>query len=389
MSEQVVRRSFKYKLYPNRAQVTAMEELLETHRRLYNSALEQRKTAYETGGLSVSYFDQTKWLKEIRPQSAYLSGANVSSLRRTLRRLDHAFSGFFRRAKNSEKPGYPRFRGRGRFNSVEFVLNNGARVTSEGRVYFQGIGAIKVKLHRPVEGRVKTIRFSRQADGWFVVFSCEAAQVETTPSSNPSVGIDLGLKSFLVTSHGETVAPSRFYRKAQKKLRRTQRAVARKKRGSKRRRKAVQGLARLHRHVADQRRDFHHKTALDLIRRYGRIAHEDLNVQWLADSRLAKSCRDAGLSQFLSILSHKAAWAGVEVKAVDPRYTTQTCSSCGRLAEERLNLKARVFSCCHCGLILDRDINAALNIWKAAWIEPSGVNQGDYLMGSLRSLAEE
>ncbi len=242
-------------------------------------------------------------------------------------------------------------------------------------------------MHRPLTGTVKTITFRRQADGWFVVFVCDMGEERPATSTAPAVGIDLGLKSFLATSAGETVSTPRFYRRAQAQLRRAQRSVSRKKKGSANRRKAVQRLRMHHQHISDQRKDFHHKTALSLVSRYGSIAHETLNVKGIARSRLAKSTHDAGWTQFLAILAQKAESAAVQVVAVDPRHTTQTCSECGGLPAVSLSLSVRRYDCAHCGLSLDRDVNAARNILKRAWIGPLGANVEDVaLMRGPRSL---
>jgi putative transposase len=176
------------------------------------------------------------------------------------------------------------------------------------------------------------------------------------------VGIDLGLKAFLVTSDGESIPPPKFYRKAQRALRRAQRRVARRQKGSKRRTKAVQILAKAHLHIANQRKDFHHKVARKLVRQYGTIVHEELNIQGIARSHLAKSTHDVGWGQFLTILHSKAAEAGCVVIPVPAKDTTQACSACGAMPEVPKTLKDRVHHCVNCGYEADRDLNAALNI---------------------------
>lgn len=388
-----MQKAFRYLLYPNREQSEAMTRLLNTHRHLYNSALAERKAAYETQKRTVTYLEQSAHLKTTRRENPYLALANFSSCQRTLKRLDRAFQAFFRRIKSGDKkiertPGYPRFRGHGRFDSVEFTHGDGAKLTADenwktGRAYFQSVGEVKIKMHRPVEGKVKTVTLCRQAGRWYVVFVCDVPEVEAEPSDEertgtekPAVGIDLGLKSFFVTSDGGEVKPPKFYRKAQKKLRRVQRAVSRKRKGGANRRKAAQRLARVHQHVGNQRKDWHHKTALSLVRRYGLIAHEDLNVKGIARTRLAKSTHDAGWSQFLSVLRQKAESAAVLVVGVDPRNTTQTCSNCGCLPAVPLQLSDRVYHCAFCGFQADRDFNAARNILCRAGTPPLGANVG-------------
>jgi len=376
-------KAFKYRLYPTRQQEQAMVAMLETHRRLYNAALAERKDAYEQEQRSVSYGQQSGHLKGERITNPYLAKTNFSSCQATLRRLDKAFQAFFRRVKAGDKPGYPRFKGRNRFDTVEFpAYGDGCKLAGE-RAYFQHIGYLKIKLHRPVEGQIKTMSFKREADGWHVVFSCDLGETTVKQSTNPPVGIDLGLKAFLVASDGETVEPPKFFRKAERQLRRAQRRLARRKKGSNRRNKARQQVAKLHLHVQNQRRDFHHKTARKMIETHGVIAHENLNVKGIARTRLAKSTHDAGWASFLAILHSKAEEAGVQVIAVPPYNTSQACSQCGCIVPK--TLADRVHVCPHCGYTADRDLNAAQNIerlgiklrpgsGRQALTQPVGVN---------------
>jgi putative transposase len=357
-----MRKAFKYRLYPNRSQTEALVAMLGAHRRLYNLALRDRRDGYESEGRGVSYGEQSARYKESRKVLPSFASLNFSSAQATLRRLDRTFRAFFRRVKAGESPGFPRFKGEDRFGTVEFPsYGDGCRLKDKGRLYVQRIGHVKVKLHRPIEGRIKTVSLKRSCGKWYVVFSCDLGDAPEPVEGGPEVGIDLGLKSFLVTSDGSSVAPPRYYRKAHKKLRRAQRALARKKKGSSRRRKARARVARLHEKTANQRRDFHHKQARKLVDAHGLIAHEALNVRGIARTRLAKSTHDAGWAQFVSILASKAEEAGVRVAAVNPANTTQACSSCGAKPEVKKTLSDRVHSC-SCGYVADRDVNAAKNI---------------------------
>src|SRR5215210_2609668 len=357
-----MRKAFKYRLYPNRPQVEALDAMLGAHRRLYNLALRDRRDTYETERRSVSYGEQSGRFKESRKVLPSFAALNFSSAQATLRRLDKAFKAFFRRVKAGECPGYPRFRGEERFRTVEFPsYGDGCKLKDNGRLYIQRIGHIKVKLHRPIEGRIKTVSLKRSCGKWYVVFSCDLGDAPEATGDGPAVGIDLGLKSFLITSDGASVEPPRYYRKAQKKLRRTQRSLSRKKKGSAQRNKARHRVAKLHEKTANQRRDFHHKQARKLVDAHGLIAHEALNVKGIARTRLAKSTHDAGWAQFVNILAGKAEEAGVRVVAVDPQNTTQACSSCGAMPEVKKTLSDRTHSC-SCGYVADRDVNAARNI---------------------------
>jgi putative transposase len=361
-----MRRAFVYRLYPTRAQGLALAGQLDVHRHLYNRALAERKTGWETERRSLSYGDQSATLKAQQAADPDLARANFSACQRTLKRLDRAFVGFFRRVASGEAPGYPRFKGAHRFATVEYTHGDGCRFFGRGtsggaRLYVQYVGRIKVKQHRPTQGTIKSVVVTHKADGWHCVVVCDFGEPTAGPKVGPAVGIDLGLAAFLATSDGHTVAPPRYYRRAQAALRRAQRTVARRKKGSHRRRKAVERLRRLHLHVADQRRDFHHKTARWLTHVYGTVCHEHLNIAGIARSRLAKSALDAGWGRFLAILGHKAEEAGVRVVAVPPFNTSQACSACGALPEAPKRLRDRVHAC-PCGYTADRDVNAARNI---------------------------
>lgn len=357
-------KAFKYKLYPTRQQEAALAMMLETHRHLYNHALAERKEAWERERHSVSFYDQNAQLKTWRETNPYLAATNYSSCQVTLRRLDQTFQAFFRRVQAGEKAGYPRFKGRNRFDTVRFsVYGDGCKLHGD-RMYFQHVGRIKVKVHRPVEGTIKTAAFTREADGWHAILTCDLGEQEPPTHSGPAIGIDLGLKSFLVTSEGESVAPPKFYRKAQRALRRAQRKVARRQKGSKRRAKAVALLAKQHLHVRNQRHDFHHKLARRLVQHYSMIVHEQLHIEGIVRSWLAKSTLDAAWGRFLRILHRKAAEAGCAVVVVPAKNTSQMCSACGALPEVSKTLKDRVHQCQQCGYTADRDHNAALNILR-------------------------
>ena len=252
-------------------------------------------------------------------------------------------------------------------------LDNGFLVVSK-------IGRIAVRWSRPIEGTPKPVTISREADGWYVSFSCAAVPTTPLPHTGCETGIDVGLKVFLVRADGEPVANPRHYRRAERALRRAQRRVTRRKRRSTRRRKAVALLTRSHQHVQRQRRDFHHKTALALVRAYDVIYLEDLQIRNLVRRPKAKpdgnvgyltngashkaglhtSINDAGWSAFRQILACKAAWAGKRVQAIPPTYTSQDGSGCGERVLKSLRVRTHV--CPHCGLMLDRDANAASNI---------------------------
>jgi putative transposase len=348
-----VRKAFKYRLYPTKGQEQTLTEMLETHRRLYNQALAQRTTAWEKRRESVSYGAQSAHVKDERTTHACLTRTTFSRCQATLRRLDSAFQACFRRLKAGATPGYPRFNGHNRFDTVEFPSFGDGCELDAAVVDFQHIGRVKIKLHRRIEGTLKTLSCKRESDSWHVVFSCELPDAEAQPAPLPATGIDLGLKLFLVTADGREIAPQRSCRQAQKALRRAQRAVAR--------------LAKHHLHVANQRRTFHHHVARQLVRQHTMIAHEGLNIQGIARARLAQSTHDVGWGQFRTILHRKAEGAGRRVIAVPAANTTRQCSACGALPEtpeQRKTLGDRVHCCPSCGYTADRALTAAQNILR-------------------------
>ena len=367
-------KAFKYRLYPTKPQARDLERTLELCRQLYNAALQERREAYRKAGKTVGFYEQKRHLPEIRAELPEYKSLHSQVLQNVIERVDKAFQGFFRRVKRGENPGYPRFKGKRRYDSFTFPQagTTGVKLQEGGkRVLLYGLGSVKVKLHRPLEGKLKTATVKREGEHWYIVFTCEV-EPRPLPPNDEVVGIDLGTNPhFLVTSEGERVEAPRYFQKAQAKLAAAQRSLARKKRGSRRREKARRRLARLHRKIANQRRDFHHKLARRLVNRYGTTVHEDLNILGWARSRTAKGVLDAGWAQFLQTLAYKAEEAGRRVVGVDPRYTSQDCPVCGH--REKRPLWIRVSTCPQCGTLLHRDVAAALNILARARTEPSGM----------------
>ena len=333
-------------------------------RALYNMGLEQRITAWQRGRVSVSRFQQEAELKDIR--EAFPDHASIHShvLQDVLARLDKTYQAYFRRVKAGEKAGFPRYQGRDRWHSFTYKeFGNGATLEN-GFLVLSKIGRIAVRWSRPIEGTPKTVTVSKEADGWYVCFSCADVPVQPLPTTDQETGIDLGIEAFATLSDGAHIFSPGWYRKAERMLKMAHRRVTRRKKGSHRRRNAVALLAKAHQKVRRQRVDFHHKTALALVRENDSIYHEELQTaNMVRNHHLAKSIQDAGWSQFLTILSYKAACAGRSVVAVPPAYTSQACSGCGVLVSKGLSV--RWHSCPDCGASLHRDHNAALNI--LAW----------------------
>ncbi len=365
-AETSLRKTFKYKLKPTPEQEREIEHVLMLCRSLYNDALEHRKTTWERGqGRSVTRYEQEEELKDIRAAFPEYAAIHSHVLQDVLARLDKTYQAFFRRIKAGEKPGFPRFKPGTRYTSFTYKEYSNGATLDNGFLVLSKIGRISVRWSRPLEGTPKTVTLSREADGWHVCFSCAEVPVKPLPATGQETGIDLGLESFATLADGTPIFNPRWYRKAEAYLRRCQRRVARRKKGSHRRKKAVQLLAKAHQHIQRQRCDFHHKTALSLVRGNDTIYHEDLQTaNMVKNHSLAKSISDAGWSAFLTILAAKAAYARRRVVAVPPAYTSQRCSGppCGALVYKGLSV--RWHACPECGTSLHRDHNAAKNILR-------------------------
>jgi putative transposase len=355
-----LRKNFKYRLYPTEAQSGALDHQLAEACRLYNAAIQERRDAYRMAGESGNYCDQANQLKEIRADGD-LELANFSCCQDVLRRVDKAFNAFFGRVKNGQNPGYPRFRPVSRYDSITFPsYGDGCKLLDNGKLRLQGVGAVKVKLHRQIEGEIKTVTIKREAGNWYAVFSVEC-EAKPLPPSTEATGVDVGLSAFATLADGTEIENPRYYKEAQAQLRRAQRKVARRKRGSNNRKKAVRDLQRAHAHVRNQREDFAHKVSRTLVVLFGLIVTEQLSIRGLAAGMLAKSVNDAGWSSFIAKLAYKAEEAGRALLKVDPRGTSQRCI-CG--APNPKTLSQRWHHCESCGLSVPRDHASALEILR-------------------------
>jgi len=358
-----MKKAFKFRIYPTKGQESTLTEWLNTCRILYNLSLSERKEAYELDKSSINYYDQANALKEGKRGNGYLNAVHSQVLQEVLKRLDKAFQNFFRRVKRGEKPGYPRFKAEDRFNSFTFP-QSGFKIEA-GKLVLSKIGAIKLVQHReiPAEGIIKTCAIKRAVDQWYVSFTIELPDVETEMpiGIKTAVGIDLGLTDMATLSTGEKIDNPKWLRGSEKKLAKEQRRLARKKRGSSNRKKQKAIVGMVHRKIRNQRNDFHHKISNGLVADYDLIVFEDLLVRNMVKNKyLAKSISDAGWNELVSFVSYKAEEAGKMVELVNPNGTSQLCSGCG--AEVRKSLAVRTHRCPHCGLVMDRDENAAINI---------------------------
>jgi putative transposase len=360
-------RGYRYRLYPNKAQETILISTLETCRRLYNKALTERRDAWKDEQRRITYREQQDALPGNKNE--YQQQVHSQVLQDVLRRLRKAFDAFFRRVKNGETHGYPRFKGKGRYDSLTYP-QSGFSLSPDGRhLKLSKIGAVRIRLHRPLEGRVKTCTIKRDVDQWYVVFSCEV-EVESRSHGGTAVGVDVGLEKFATLSDGTVIENPRFLRESEQKIKKRQRRVSRRKKGSNRRKKAKKELARAHRKVRNQRSDFAHKLSRQLADDHSTITFEKLNIlNMVQNHHLAKSIVDASWNQLIQYTTYKAEEAGGKVVLVDPKNTSQMCSRCGMLVKKSLSV--RVHSCWNCGLTIDRDLNAAINIQdRSGWGPP-------------------
>jgi putative transposase len=356
-------KAYKFRIYPTKAQKATMDRTLDLCRWTYNRTLETRKVAWENEGKSLSKYETNNLLPAWKHDKPELNEVFSQVLQNVHERVDLALKAFFRRAKAGEKPGYPRFRGKGWYDSFTYP-QKGFKLNA-GKLYLSKIGRIKIKLHRQIEGKIKRLTVRRSATGkWFACFSVEREDHLKPPWKDGSlVGIDVGLESFATLSNGEKIANPRFFREEEKELARVQRKLSKAPKGTPERKKALKMVQRVHERIANKRNEFAHRVSRDLVDRYGLIAFEDLNIKGMVHNHcLAKSISDVAWRTLVTLTSYKAANAGSMVVLVDPRNTSKMCSRCGILVEK--DLLERVHQCSQCGLSLDRDWNAAINILR-------------------------
>jgi putative transposase len=377
-----MRTAYQYRLRLTTAQQNTLDEWLELCRRQYNYRLGERFQWWEQNRCDVNacplvchlsklkdrpnLYSQKRDLVNSKQLFAEYKDIPSHTLQDVIARVDKTFERWLKGDVNGKRSGKPRFKGKGRYRSLGFPDPIKPEHISGKFIQLPKLGKLKLILHRPIPDgfKIKTAAITQKVDGYYITLSLQDTSVPDLspdlPTMDNTIGIDLGLKAFLVTDEGKEVTIPQPYRKAQKRLKRFQRSLSRKSKGSNRRKKALKRIAKQHLKVANQRKDFHYKTAKKLLAQGKHVAHEKLNVKGLAKSRLAKSVNDAGWSTFVQILSIKAERAGLRAIAVNPNGTTQTCSGCGTKVPK--TLKDRIHACPECGLTLDRDHNAALNI---------------------------
>jgi len=356
-------KSYKFRIFPSKKQIRILNQHLEECRWLYNYCIEERREAWKESKRSLNCFDQQNKLIELKRNRTSLNSVYAQVLQEVVKRVDLAFKGFYRRVKNKEKPGYPRFKGKNRYNSLTYP-QLGFSVNGSN-IQLSKIGVIKAKITQEIEGKLKTCTVKRSSTGkWYVILTCEF-EPKPLPKNNKVVGIDVGVKHFVVLSDGNKVENPKFILKEEKSLSKAQRKLSRLEKGTKEWEKQRKVVARIYERITWKRQDFIHKLSREIVNKYGIIIIEDLNVREMVRKKnkkrsLSKLISDAAWSDFRHKLAYKVAWTGRQVVAVNPRYTSQTCSVCG--FQQKMPLNKRKFVCRNCGLELDRDHNAARNI---------------------------
>lgn len=357
----MMKRSFKYRIYPTKAQSAIFEATLENCRQLYNAALQERIEAYKLQNKSLTRFDQINEIAGLRDEQREFSDIYSGVLYDVITRVDRAYQNFFRRVREGrEKCGFPRFKGKTRYDSFSYAdIRNGFAI-SEGSIKLPKNLYVKTVFDRPLEGTPKVCTIKREVDQWFAVISCDAVPEKLLPKTGESVGIDVGIEYFATLSNGEHIKNPRHAKRAKAKLRRAQRKLSRAKKGSNRRKKQVIRVAKIHRKIKRQRRHFHFEISVMLVRRFDLIKFEKLNIRnMVKNSKLAFSISDAAWNQFQLILAFKAVEAGKQVEFVNARNTSNKCSASGVIKKKKLYERWHLLPS---GEMIHRDHNAAINI---------------------------
>ena len=380
--EKDLKKAFKYKIAKmNRESEKFLFQTLNLCRHLYNCALEERITAYKNNKITMSGYEQKRELVEVKNNFPEYKKADAAVYQNVILNLDKSYKNFFRRVKQgNEKPGFPKFKSRKKFKS--FRLNwtgyklNGKWIYMTKRKDI--LGKYKLHLHRPILGKIKTVQFVFENNSWWVVFSCDNVPENPYPKTGKAVGIDVGIKSFCVDSDNHIIQNPKYYHNSIKKLNKKQRALARKKRGSNRRKQCVRELAGIHNKIKNQRNYFLHCTSKYYVENYEHITVEKLKIKNLQKNKrgtkenprehgsvarkkvLSRNIADAGWGKFFELVEYKSTEHGRIFEKIPPHNTTQICSQCGEKVQKKL--KDRVHNCPYCGLVIDRDYNAAINI---------------------------
>ena len=358
--------SYKFRLYPSHEQENQILRTFGCCRFVFNFYLAKRKEVYEQSGKTFNYYDCARDLTQMKKSLEWLREVDATALQSSLRDLDTAYQNFFRRVKRGEKPGYPRFKSKHNHRQSYKSQCVGTNIkVLDKTIQLPKLGKVKCRISKEVKGRILSATVSRNPSGkYFVSLCCTDVEIEPLPSTGGVTGLDMGLKSFAVDADGNEYPNHKYLAQSEKKLARLQRQLSRKTKGSKCREKARIKVARLHEHISNQRKDMLHKLSTELIRQNDVICIEDLAPKnMVKNHRLAKSISDASWGEFRRQLTYKANWYGKKLVVIDRFYpSSQLCSVCGAQWSGTKDLSVRKWTCPTCGIVHDRDINAAKNI---------------------------
>ena len=371
-----MRKSFKYRIYPSKSQTTILKQALETCRCLYNNNLACRKESYEKEKKNISYIGSTNLLKSQKEINPYLMKVHSQVLQEVLKRVDSAYMGFFRRVKSKKgKVGFPRFKGRGRYDSFTFPQSGWKLIEEKNLVRLSKIGSVKIRFHRPIEGIIKTCTVIKSSTNkWYVCFNCDVGEKLTVPINlKKSVGIDLGIKVFATMSDKTKIANPRFFKEFAERIAVAQQKLSNLEKGSNEREKQKKIISHIYEKLTNKRRDFAHKESLKLVKKYNTICLEKLNTTSMLENsvkdkpkvvfkNLHKAIVDVAWKRFINYVMYKAEYAGTNVVIVNPKNTSKMCSRCGRIVDK--DLSVRTHNCSFCNLKIDRDLNASINILR-------------------------
>jgi putative transposase len=364
-----IKRTYKFRLYPTRVQREHLFNTIRVCKELYNDALQEKRDAYKTHKVSISCFDQINQLPEIKTFDIGIASLYSQVAQDVLKRLDKTYKAFFSRIKKGTTAGFPRFKNQNSYNSFTYP---GSGFKMQGKqLSLSKIGNIRIKQHREITGKIKTCTIKNENGKFYAIFSCECEAI-SLPETYQQIGIDMGISSFLTTSKGQKIDNPRWFRKSQADLRRKQRAMERCKRGSIGKKRAKLLVAKLHKHIFNQRNDFQHKLSTDIIRKTDFIVVEDLKIRNMSRNKnYSKSIMDSSWGSFISKLAYKAEWAGKQLTKVNPKNTSQVCP-CGNPVPKSISIRWHL--CPSCNLSCDRDQASAIEILRLGLSRKTRIN---------------